>query len=137
MIINLLILFASHCYADFPCQGEFVTRTKTKDIYMLLVHCAIYTVAVAFGFFLVAFSNGTLSHMDWSWTMAVLFYSHFIIDLIKCRFRNKLHNGKVSEIDVDFDAEDDELREKDILLFYADQFMHVCIIFSLYMSMVV
>ena len=73
---------------------------------------------------------------DWNLVISIVFYSHFIIDLIKCRFRNKLYKGKEIEIDVDFDCEDEELRKHDIFLLYIDQILHVAIIMALYTSMI-
>jgi hypothetical protein len=135
-MINILILFASHCFGDFAFQSDFLTKWKSKDIYILLAHCAIYTVAVAFGFLIVGLNKGIVSNIDWDWVFGVLFYSHFIIDLIKCKFRNKLYNGKEVEVDIDFMcmSGDDVICRKDHLLFYCDALLHCLIILALYMS---
>lgn len=133
-MINLLILFASHCFGDFAFQGDFITKWKGRSLLILLAHCAIYTVTVGFGMVLVGINDGILARMDWEWILGILFYTHFIIDLIKCKFRTKLYNGNETEIDVDFNCTDDLLRKRDCLLFVVDQFIHCLIILALYMS---
>lgn len=134
MLMSILFLFAAHCIADFGVQSDFVVKNKSKDYYMLLVHCAIYAVIVAIGFLVVEWKDRL--NPDWNLVISVVFYSHFIIDLIKCRFRKKIYNGKEVEIDVDFDCEDEELRKQDVFVMYIDQILHVAVIMALYSSLI-
>jgi hypothetical protein len=134
MLMSFLFLFAAHCIADFGIQSDFVVKNKSKDYYMLLVHCAIYTVVVAIGFLVIQFKDGV--NIDWDWVISIILYSHFIIDFIKCRFRRKLYSNKEIEVDVYYDCEDQELRKRDVGLLWVDQLLHVAIIFAIYTSII-
>ena len=134
-MIDILILFTSHCIADFPMQGEFITKWKSKSIYVLLCHCAIYTLTVLFGLYVVTLRHGVpYTNVDWSFLASLLFYTHFIIDYIKCSYRTKLYDKNEIDIDVDFDGReqvDPEIWKRDKLIFYADQISHIVIVMAI------
>lgn len=95
----LLILYVSNLILDYPLQGSFLAEYKSKNNYILFVHCAIW----AFGLSVVLMY---LVLFAW-WKVAMLFFGHFIIDYWKCRGIYKKWNIK------DWNS------------LYIDQFLHV------------
>jgi len=133
-MMDILIIFAAHCIADFPMQGGFVSKNKSKSFYILLCHCAIYTFFMIGGICLVAHLHGVLHTVDWNFVLAILFYSHFIIDYIKCRYRTHLYNGDEIDVDVDMDGrqqKDYKIWKKDKLVFYYDQIAHLVVAYAI------
>ena len=136
-MIDILVIFVAHCLADFPMQGEFITKWKSKSIYILLCHCAIYTVTVMTGMLLISLKSDPYA-VDWKFIASVLFYTHFIIDYIKCNYRTKLYNNHEIDTDVDFDGSqqtDPEVWKRDKVIFYTDQILHLAIAISLVVTM--
>ena len=41
--VGLFCLFFAHCIADFSLQSDFIAEYKSKDLWVLVVHCIIYT----------------------------------------------------------------------------------------------
>lgn len=122
-MVDVFIVFAMHCIADFPMQGEYLANAKLKSIYVLLCHCAIYTLLMAIGLGGIAYTHGIAKDVNWSFVLMLLFYSHFAIDYVKCRFQLKLP--------VEKEDEDRRIREKRMVLFYCDQALHLAIAYAI------
>ena len=71
---NCLLLMMCHCVGDYVLQIDFIAKTKGTNLYHLFVHCVLYLVpfAIVFG-------------VDWH--IGVLLISHFIIDMLKAKFK--------------------------------------------------
>ena len=77
MIIDMLFLFAIHCLADFPLQGEYLEKNKRKSLYLLTCHCILYAFIVWVGFCIITgarfadyFSNNSyISYTNRFWKM--------------------------------------------------------------------
>ena len=73
---TIVLIILCHLMGDYVLQCDFIAQTKGKNWYHLFVHCALYCVP-----FLVVFG--------WTWQLAVIFFSHLIIDPLKARW-NKI-----------------------------------------------
>lgn len=71
--MNVLNLILCHLIGDYVLQSDFIANTKGKNIYHLLVHCALYCVPfiVLYGYDIKAI---------------FLFMTHFIIDVSKAKY---------------------------------------------------
>lgn len=96
---ELLILYVANLILDYPLQGSFLAEFKSKNNYILFVHCAIW----AFGLSVVLMPLGLFA---W-WKVAMLLFGHLAIDYWKCRGLYKKWNIK------------------DWTSLYIDQFLHV------------
>lgn len=96
---ELLILYVSNLILDYPLQGSFLAEFKSKNNYILFVHCAIW----AFGLSVVLMPLGLLA---W-WKVIMLLIGHIAIDYWKCRGLYKKWNIK------------------DWTSLYIDQFLHI------------
>lgn len=75
----LLYLFAAHALADFPLQGDFLTKGKNRFnplpgvpwYWCMMAHCLIHAGAV------------TLITGKW-WLGVAEFMVHFVVDDLKC-----------------------------------------------------
>lgn len=76
-MINFLILYFCNLVLDYPLQGTFLAEYKSKNNYILFVHCAIW----ALGLSIVLLYIGLFA---W-WKVAMLLFGHIIIDYWKCR----------------------------------------------------
>lgn len=115
MFVSLVLLFGVHCVADFPLQNEFIEKYKGTSDYILLCHCAIYTLTVIIGlYFTSLFSQVDVS--NWCTIVAIIFFSHVIIDKWKC-----------SHVQDPEDRDDDDHH-----LFFIDQLLHVMILYAIY-----
>lgn len=120
-MVDVFIVFAIHCIADFPMQAGALEQGKYRSIYMLICHCAIYTAVMMLGFLLVSYLHGTLDVVSWNFILAVVFYSHCIVDYIKIYFENHLPVERYGE-------EDPKIARKRVLLFYCDQIAHLVVV---------
>lgn len=75
-MIKLIILIYCHLLGDYVLQSDFIAKTKGKNWYHLIVHCALY----CFPFF-VFFGS--------TWHLLFIFITHMIIDALKARY-NKI-----------------------------------------------
>lgn len=121
--MDTFIVFAMHCIADFPMQGEYLSKAKTKSIYVLFCHCAIYTLFMSIGFGGIAYMYGAVQGISWGYVLMLLFYSHFAIDYVKGYFEVKLP--------VEVENEERRIREKRMMLFYCDQALHLAIAYAI------
>ncbi len=78
---ELLFLQALNFIADYPLQGEFLATMKAKNLYLLFVHCFIWTGVVCIGLEIL----GVFA----IWKFIFLLSGHFLIDLIKAKAKNK------------------------------------------------
>lgn len=83
---ELLILYVSNLILDYPLQGSFLAEFKSKNNYILFVHCAIW----AFGLSVVLMPLGLFA---W-WKVVMLLVGHIAIDYWKCRGLYKKWNIK-------------------------------------------
>lgn len=73
-IYQFFMLFCLHSLGDYVLQTDFLAKTKSTNMYHLVVHCALYVLPFAMMF-----------GMDYR--ILLLFVSHFIIDILKCKNR--------------------------------------------------
>ena len=68
---SLIKIIFCHLVGDYVLQSEYLAKGKVHDMYLLLVHCALYCLPfyLAYGFAI---------------RLAILFIMHVIIDLLKC-----------------------------------------------------
>ena len=73
MLKTIIILIMCHLVGDYILQSNFIATTKDENLYHLFVHCVLYILPfiIYFGF---------------TWQAIVVFISHFIIDISKCRY---------------------------------------------------
>lgn len=104
-MIKLLILYFCNLVLDYPLQDEFLKKYKSKNNYVLFVHCAIW----AFGISIVLIP---LNLFAW-WKVIMLLVGHFIIDYWKCHrlYLKKEHRSS-------------DIGKSDYNALYLDQFLH-------------
>ena len=83
---ELLILYVANLILDYPLQGTFLAEFKSKNNYILFVHCAIW----ALGLSVVLMPLGLFA---W-WKVIMLLVGHIAIDYWKCRGLYKKWNIK-------------------------------------------
>ncbi|MBQ0070686.1 MAG: DUF3307 domain-containing protein [Spirochaetales bacterium] len=69
----LFAIIACHFIGDYVLQGEFLSTTKGRNWYHLLIHALLYTVPFALWFGI-------------DWRIAVLFLMHLPMDALKARW---------------------------------------------------
>lgn len=74
---ELLILYVANLILDYPLQGTFLAEFKSKNNYILFVHCAIWS----FGLSALLMPLGLFA---W-WKVIMLLVGHIAIDYWKCR----------------------------------------------------
>lgn len=121
-MVDMFTVFAMHCIADFPMQAGSLEQGKYRSIYLMLCHCAIYTAVMMFGFILVSYMHGTVNVVGWNFILAIVFYSHCIIDYIKVYFENRLPPESREE--------DSSIARKRTKLFYCDQVAHLAVAYA-------
>lgn len=121
-MVNFLILLILHFIGDFYLQTSKMAKCKNANIdegctncrkckknalfnnKHLVIHTLLYVVPFLFLFFMT----------KWTYTitiLAILFVSHYAIDIISCCLNKKL---------------------KQTLVFIADQILHIVILFAMY-----
>jgi hypothetical protein len=83
---ELLILYVANLILDYPLQGTFLAEFKSKNNYILFVHCAIWS----FGLSVLLMPLGLFA---W-WKVVMLLVGHVAIDYWKCRGLYKKWNIK-------------------------------------------
>jgi len=76
--LTFIILIFAHLIGDFPLQGEFLSKTKGKNLYLLSVHAGIWTGCIATAGYLLGFA---IDGMDLAW----LFFVHAAVDYLKAK----------------------------------------------------
>lgn len=125
MIIDMLFLFAIHCLADFPLQGEYLEKNKRKSLYLLTCHCILYAFIVWVGFCII---TGAMFADYFSRVIfLIILISHILIDFGKCYAMNSLIierlNGMISN---------EKYRRLEATLNRFDQLFHILILFLIY-----
>lgn len=77
MFFTFLILYFINLVLDFSLQDEFLKQYKSKNDYVLFVHCAIWGIGLSIVL-------AALGMFAW-WKLLMLVGGHFIIDRWKCR----------------------------------------------------
>lgn len=76
--MDFLILFFAHLLADYPLQGEFLSKMKGKNFILLGTHAGIWTGTVLTAAYLIGYS------VDVS-DVFILFIVHAVADYMKAR----------------------------------------------------
>lgn len=71
IIIKLIL---AHLIGDYVLQIDYIAKTKSTNMYHLLVHCLLYCTMFYVWFGLC-------------WQLLIILVSHIIIDLLKAKFR--------------------------------------------------
>lgn len=112
-MVIFLFLYFINLILDYPLQGSFLAEYKSKNDYILFVHCAIWGLGIWFA--LMPFGL-----FAW-WKLIMLVGGHFIIDRWKCRKHYKLWpkkkttDGIIAKVPV----------ISDWMSLYIDQTLHV------------
>lgn len=76
--MDFLILVFAHLLADYPLQGEFLSKMKGKNILLLCTHAGIWTGTVLIAASLIGYSVDLFD-------VAILFIVHAVADYMKAR----------------------------------------------------
>ena len=120
ILFPIFVILSAHCIGDYPLQGEFLGTYKSKNNFILLVHCFIYSASIMVGYW-VLHINGFLQSLitldQYTFIFMMLLISHFYIDKYKCVERDRLEKAYG-------DMNDPVVHKLDLKLFYLDQAMH-------------
>lgn len=74
LIFTLCLVLVCHCAGDYWLQIDFISQSKGKNWWHLIVHCVLYCAIfwAAFGF---------------NWRLLPLFATHIIVDALKARYK--------------------------------------------------
>ena len=120
-----LVMFGFHCLADYPLQGEFLAVNKSKNLFVLLCHCATYAIVVTLGFLFLDYKSSFVLD-NWLVVYIVLFASHILIDITKCNVRKQIQKDYP-----DLNVEGTKGHKIDVRTYYIDQAAHMVIILIL------
>jgi hypothetical protein len=120
-----LVMFGFHCLADYPLQGEFLAVNKSKNLFVLLCHCATYAIVVTLGFLFLDYKSSFVLD-NWLVVYIVLFASHILIDITKCNVRKQIQKEYP-----DLNVEGTKGHKLDVKAYYIDQAAHMVIILIL------
>jgi len=115
MQLFLLLYFIS-LVLDFSFQTPFMSEHKSKNDYVLFVHCAIWGLGIWFA--LIPFGM-----FAW-WKLIMLVGGHFLIDRWKCREHYKLWPMKKTSLPYG-EGFKKEPMISDWMSLYIDQTLHV------------
>lgn len=67
IMTTVYMILACHAVGDYVLQGNYLARTKGKNVWNLLMHCLLYSApfAVVFGV---------------NWKVLIIFLTHVVID---------------------------------------------------------
>ena len=82
MYIELVVLLTAHLLGDFVLQNDFLAKNKGNNIFIMCIHCYLWSIAIFVGFIILNLNIGLL-------TFLFLFITHFIIDQWKCSIEDK------------------------------------------------
>ena len=125
MLIDMLLLFAVHCLADYPLQGEYLERNKRKSLYLLTCHCVLYSSIVWIGYCLITGSNYQAYFSKV--IFLIIFISHILIDFGKCYAMNSLILERINGM-----IDNEKFRRLEATLNKFDQLFHIIILFIIY-----
>ena len=110
-MINFIILYFANLVLDYPLQGTFLANFKSKNNYILFVHCAIWALGIS----IVLLPLGLFA---W-WKVIMLLVGHFIIDYWKS------HRMYVKRDSNQIPRDNGEPTKADYIALYIDQCLHV------------
>lgn len=113
-MIKFLILYFCNLILDYPLQDDFLKKWKSKNNYLLFVHCAIWALGISIILL-------PLDLFAW-WKVVMLLVGHFIIDYWKCR---RLYINKDVYFSQSIPRETGEPTKEDFRALYIDQGLHV------------
>jgi hypothetical protein len=76
--VDFLILLFAHLIADYPLQGEFLSKHKGRNYIILATHAGIWTGCILIAAYLIGY---TVDLFD----VACLFFVHAFADWMKAR----------------------------------------------------
>lgn len=94
--MTFFILMFAHLLADYPLQGDFLSKMKGKNVILLISHAGIWTGCIAIAGYLVGFDVSILD-------ITLLFIVHTIADYLKAANKlwyknlNPLEGGLLSD----------------------------------------
>ncbi|WP_054695267.1 DUF3307 domain-containing protein [Syntrophomonas palmitatica] len=108
MTFTALVLYFANLLFDYPLQNEFMARLKSKNIYILFVHSAIWGLGLSI---LLQY----FQLFAW-WKVFFLVFGHMAIDGFKARelYRPANERGTTRALD-----------NKDFAALYIDQLLHI------------
>lgn len=78
----ILVLITAHVFGDYVFQSPYIAESKNKNLYILLVHCWIYTTCVWIALTIMNRLNLV--------AILVVFISHSILDYSKSYIERKI-----------------------------------------------
>lgn len=99
-IYIFLLLVASHFICDFTLQTSAMAEGKGSDVngfYWMTAHCATQAVGVALVLFF--FHKSSLFIFTAS---LVEFITHYITDIVKCKYKASIHWDQFTHINIMF-----------------------------------
>ena len=128
LTMQVLVMIAMHCIADFSMQNDFLAKYKSINNVVLGIHCIIYTAFIIAGLMICCLIRHTSIYNATSLVfIAVTFVSHFFIDYLKCRFREALEDN--------YELLESEKDTADTNMFYIDQMLHLVVIVILLVAL--
>ena len=115
MWVAILLLVGLHFVADWGLQNPWMADNKGKFTSVMAAHCAIYTVIMSYGFMKFFAFYPILP--------VVLFCTHWVIDLRKCRLCDIINNSSKM-------SKEAKIRYCDALI-WLDQVLHLLVILAL------
>ena len=126
-VLFVWYMIFAHYIGDYVLKSEYLSLTKGKEWYNMLVHCILYTGSV--GWVLIGWTRyDGFPYMG----MAVLFVSHWIIDSWKCRELEKEEFLDAYSIPMmlkkDSDLAKDIRKHTEDVYLYVDQACHFIVL---------
>ena len=115
------ILYASHCIGDYVFQSEFILKYKSKDDFVLGIHCTLYTTAVILGCAIAEFME-YIKIDNYSYLILLIYISHYIIDKTIILYKDKLKEQFGTE---QLNEKDSIAHNMNIKGYYSDQTLHI------------
>lgn len=91
MFVELCIALTAHWVADFVFQSDRVGKNKSKSVYILTEHVAVYTAVLMVLCLPIAFIHD-MSVIGYSAFIAVNCVTHWLVDRITSTLRAKVYN---------------------------------------------
>ena len=82
MYAELVVLLTAHLFGEFVFQNNFLAKNKSDNIFIMCVHCYLWSIIMFGGLIILNLNVGILTFLS-------LFISHFIIDTWECSIEDK------------------------------------------------